>query len=147
MRKSGFTIIELIMAVAISAILSTLAYSAWQGNLDKTRFKSLQEVSSRFALSQQRHRLTYSRYASSVIASGNSSSNTIVFEEAADYNVKVLNADFVTFSATFAPKSTTGLSELGLHCFQITVTSKQGFLSFTSADSKGQTNTDCLPNG
>lgn len=44
MRKSGFTLIELMVTVAIVAILSSLAYAGYQAQIKKTRAAQLREA-------------------------------------------------------------------------------------------------------
>lgn len=44
LRNQGFTLIELLIVVTIIGILSAIAYSAYQGQVEKTRISQLHEA-------------------------------------------------------------------------------------------------------
>lgn len=149
-RQKAFTIIELMIALAVAGILTTLAITNYSETIKRSNFKNMREIAAKFALSQQEHRQRYGVYASTVSPSGNSSASTIIFAEAQNYTIKVTGADFRTFVATMTPSSSTnGVSNnTPDNCRTIQITSNQGYLSYTSLDSgKRDTTTNCMPNG
>ena len=44
LRNQGFTLIELMIVLAIIGVLSTIAYSAYQGQVERTRISQLHET-------------------------------------------------------------------------------------------------------
>jgi prepilin-type N-terminal cleavage/methylation domain-containing protein len=145
LRQRGFTLIELMIGVAITAVLATFSFSAFKGTMEKADFKTMHEVASRLALSQQRHRLSFSQYATTINTTGTPSLTTMIFTDAQSYNVNILKATLTEFQMSIEPKSAAGLSDIAKHCYRIIVTSQQGFLNYTSTNDAGVSNTDCLP--
>lgn len=145
-RQKAFTIIELMVAILVVGVLSTLAITNYSNSVQRSNFKSMREIAAKFALSQQEHRQRYGAYAGSVQQAGTSSSSTIIFSELQNYSIKISKADFRTFVATITPK--TGSYNTPDGCRSIAITSNQGYLSYISLDSKNRdTTTTCMPNG
>ncbi|HEX5487342.1 MAG TPA: hypothetical protein VFX23_15250 [Limnobacter sp.] len=147
MQFKGFSVLDTVVALAISAILATLAYSSYQSHIEKSDFQSMLEVASRFALNQQRHRMGFSTYASKVDATGQENNNTLIFPDADQYKFKVdkNQTNIQQFVATVTPIAPAH-SSFQQQCRSIRVTSEQGVLSYrTISQTGGDTTSQCLP--
>ena len=142
----GFTLIELIIALAIAGLLTSLAWSGYESRIQATNFNLMREVASTLALKQQQHRQTFGQYASKVKNSGKASASTLVLTEHSDFNTTILSADFRSFSAAVQPKK--GSLSIKRECATLIVQSQQGYLSFKSLGSNEKDSTkECLPRG
>jgi prepilin-type N-terminal cleavage/methylation domain-containing protein len=147
-RQKAFTIIELMIAILVVGVLSTLAVTNYNDSVARSNFKMMREVAAKFALSQQEHRQRYGAYASTVQSSGNSAASTMIFAEANNYTVKVSKADFKTFEATIEPNANQTTYQTPDNCKKIQITSEQGYLSYVALDRADKdTTTTCMPNG
>jgi type IV pilus assembly protein PilE len=149
-RQKAFTIIELMIAILVVGVLSTLAVTNYNNSVARSNFKMMREVAAKFALSQQEHRQRYGAYASTVQSSGNSAASTMIFAEATNYSIKVSSANIRTFVATITPTQTTNNASRNTpeDCRTIQITSEQGYLSYLALDNAGNDNTNnCMPNG
>ena len=144
--KLGFTLIELMVALAIASVLASLAWNGYQSHIQNTNFNMMRDAASKFALKQQQHRQHFGQYASQVKASGNASASTLIFPEVSDFNTRILSSDFRSFSASLQAK--TGSLSLKQECKTLIVQSQQGYLSFRSTDSNNKDSSkQCLPRG
>lgn len=144
--QTGVTLIELAIAMAILGVLATLSFAGYESSIQNANLRIMREAASKLALSQQQHRQTYGRYASSVKESGKANSTTLVFTDVNRYTVSVSNADFRTFTATLTPK--TRSLQTKPQCSRMQVSSTQGYLSYGTQNASGKnTSSECLPNG
>ncbi|MGD9387709.1 MAG: type IV pilin protein [Gammaproteobacteria bacterium] len=61
--KHGFTLLEVLICLALAAILATLAVPAWQSVLERARRADAAAALYAVANAQERYRLVYGRYA------------------------------------------------------------------------------------
>ncbi|MFN4329001.1 MAG: type IV pilin protein [Limnobacter sp.] len=142
----GFTIIELMIALSIAAVLATLAFMGYSDALAKSNFRATRDVAAKLALAQQQHRQQFGRYASAVQGSGTGNSTTLVLNDANDYAITVQSATYRDFAATVTP--TTRSLQGTDTCWSVWVRSQQGFLTFGSQNKQQQdSRTECMPNG
>ncbi len=142
----GFTLIELIIALAIAGLLASLAYGGYQTRIQDTNFNLMREAASKLALKQQQHRQTFGQYASKVTGAGNASQTTLVFPEIQNFNTTIQSSDFRSFSAELTPKSKS--FAMKKKCATLIVSSQQGYLFFKSMDAnRKDSSTECLPRG
>lgn len=144
--QTGFTLIEMMFALAIVAILATIAANSYSNVMAQSNFRSMRDVGAKIALAQQQHRQTYGQYATRVVSSGQTNTNTLLIEEAAQYSINISNAGFRDFVVTLTPTVSTlnGTSE----CWSVRVQSQRGFLSYSALDRSNQDSTArCMPNG
>lgn len=147
MRFNGFSVLDMVVALAISAILATLGYSSYQSHIDKSDFQSMMEVASRFALNQQRHRMGFSTYATTVKSNGQENTNTLIFPDAAQFKFEVdaANTNIQQFVAKVTPLKSAH-SSYQEQCRSIRIKSEQGILSYSALNqSDGDTTSQCLP--
>lgn len=145
LKHRGFTLLEMLIGFAMCAVLATIAFSSYKSMKEKADFKSMHEVASRLALAQQRHRLSFSTYASTVTATGTDSQTNLVFDDASQYQIEVTSANFTEFVASIAPLNQPDSSSVLNHCYRIVVSSRQGFLAYSATNANGETVNDCLP--
>jgi type IV pilus assembly protein PilE len=145
-RQRAFTLLELMIALGVVGILSTLAFMNYNSSVERSNFRNMREVAAKLALSQQEHRQRHGRYAGTVSATGTSSATNMLFSEATDYTVRITASDFRTFNAEITPSRAT--FNTPTNCRTVVVNSNQGYLTYSSlsADKKNSTN-DCMPNG
>lgn len=145
-RPNGFTILELMIALAVVGVLATLAYANYGDQIQRSNFKTMREVAAKLALSQQAHRQRYGRYASEVAAYGTPNTNRLIFKDASSYSIAIESADFRGFEANLAPR--TDALDTPDQCKRLVVSSSQGYISYSSRNQKNQdSTTDCMPNG
>ena len=145
LKHRGFTLLEMLIGFAMCAVLATIAFSSYKSMKEKADFKSMHEVASRLALAQQRHRLSFSTYASTVTATGTDSQTNLVFDDASQYQIQGTSANFTEFVASIAPLNQPDSSSVLNHCYRIVVSSRQGFLAYSATNANGETVNDCLP--
>lgn len=150
LKHRGFTLLEMLIGFAMCAVLATIAFSSYKSMKEKADFKSMHEVASRLALAQQRHRLSFSTYASTVTATGTDSQTNLVFDSTSidgvpKYQIEVTSANFTEFVASIAPLNQPDSSSVLNHCYRIVVSSRQGFLAYSATNANGETVNDCLP--
>lgn len=142
----GVTLLELLIALAIMAVVGTLSAGAYQNHKENSNFRQMKEVGAKFALAQQQHRQKHGRYASLVQATGNDTSSLLVFPERANYSIQITNGDFRRFRARIS--TTRANLKPSSTCHTLIVDSTQGFLNFTSDnENDNDTTRTCLPNG
>lgn len=149
-RQQAFTILELMIAVAIAGVLSTLAIMNYDESIRRSNFKNMREIGAKFALLQQEHRQRFGRYASKVAANGNATIDTMVFSDLPQYQVSIRNANFRTFEATVTPVVTRNDQgrQTPDNCRTLRIVSDQGYLTYSSMDSENRDSTaNCMPNG
>ena len=143
----GFTLIELMMGLAVVAILATAAALGMSHAVQSAYFLDLKDTASRLAIAQQNHRQVFNQFAPQVAAAGTVSSNQLVFPDASRYRVRVLTRGYNEFEAELEPRA--GTPAPSDECFIVRVRSQQGIIAFQSFDRTHQQNTTtvCLQNG
>ena len=109
--QGGFTLIELMITVAIVAILSAIAYPSYQNYLIKGRRASAQSVLMNVAQQQQQYFLDVRSYASSV--TGTASLNVTIPSDVSSFYTVTLAVGTGTFTATAQPLTGTNQSSDG----------------------------------
>ena len=143
----GFTILELMIAVAIVGVLATLSYAGYQSSIEKSNFRNMQEFGIELALNQQLHRQRHGRYASAVAANGASEANKLVMPSASEYRITVTSATFRDYEALVTPKAS-DKRELPQDCKILVVTSSMGKQRFLARNASGaDTSAGCIPHG
>lgn len=148
MQKAlGFSLLELIVVMAIVAILTSLGYAGYQSVWEKSNFRTMQEFGVEVALSQQLHRQRYGRYAQNIASNGSPNANLLVVPSANKYQINISSADFRGFSALIQPHQNDPM-RLPNECSVLVVESDLGFQRFGSKSAANQTTSDrCIPHG
>ena len=136
-RVSGFTLIELMIVVAVIAILSAIAVPAYLRYGYRARRPDGQQLLLTIANAEERYYSTNNQYTKDVTELGYPSSPAV--SEKGYYQVTVTTADSgQTYTATAAP--TPGDSQVGDACGDLSITNtgdKQPDSTKTSANSNG----------
>jgi prepilin-type N-terminal cleavage/methylation domain-containing protein len=145
--NKGFTLLELLAAIAIVGILATLGYGSYQSNIEKSNFRSMQEFGVELALNQQLHRQRFGRYAQTVSSSGTPAASRLVMPSANKYQVSVSSADFRGYTAE-VKKLNDSPQKLPAACSVLIVESAMGIQRFGAESATGQNTSDqCVPHG
>lgn len=109
-RIHGFTLIELMIVVAIIAVLAAVVYPSYSLYVFRARRADGQEMLMRVAAAQERYYTNFNKYASALgtggLGFGTSSSCSAGDSERCYYNVSIggLGTDSQTFTLTATPK-------------------------------------------
>lgn len=122
-RTAGFTLIEVMIVVAIVGILSAVAYPSYKNNIVKTRRADIQQKLVSYAQSLERYHSTNGRY---VTASGGTTCGVSTPSDAD-------STRYYTWAVTATNGGTSGCAE---NTFFVTVTPVTGS---TQADNGNQT--------
>nr|WP_294889980.1 prepilin-type N-terminal cleavage/methylation domain-containing protein [uncultured Limnobacter sp.] len=143
----GFTLIELIFAMAIVGVLATLSYASYESSWEKSNFRSMREFGVELALKQQLHRQRYGQYAKNVASTGMSDANRLVLPSAVGYQIVVYNPDFRGYRAEIKPSPDAPL-KLPEACKILIVESELGIQRFGARSASNQdTSSTCVPHG
>ena len=92
MTKNGFSLIELMIVIAIVAILAAVAVPSYQSSVRKTNRQDAREALLQFASAQEKYRLANSKYATaSEFASELGYSGNTFDSSAGKYQVSAVN--------------------------------------------------------
>ena len=100
-RKSGFTLIELMIAVAIVAILASIALPAYQNSVRKSRRADAMTSLLQLQLAQEKWRANNASYSTTLGNLGWSSSDSTD----GHYTMAIASATGTQFSVTATPNS------------------------------------------
>ena len=126
-KARGFTLIELMIAVAIVAILASIAIPAYQKSVQKSRRADAMSTLLQLQLAQEKWRANNTAYTTSLSSlKWNSSVSADGF-----YTVAITQASATTFTITATPK--TGGPQVGDSCGTFTVTQNGPDLSANKA--------------
>jgi type IV pilus assembly protein PilE len=113
----GFSLIELMIVVAVVAILSSVAYPSYQSHIRKSNRSAVQAFLMEVAARQQQRFLDVRSYAPSLTVLGMGASSDV--QARYEITVATVAGPPPTFTLTAAPK----LSQASDSCGTITVTS------------------------
>lgn len=143
----GFTVLELVVAMAIVAVLATLSYAGYQSTWEKSNFRTMQEFGLEMALKQQLHRQRYGRYAQNISNSGSPNASLLIMPSSNKYRVSINSADFRSFRAEIQPHQNDTM-RLPEECRILLVESDMGSQRFGSKSASNQNTSDrCVPHG
>lgn len=106
--EKGFTLIEVVIVVAIVGILAAIAYPSYQDSVRKAQRADAAEIITRIAQAQERHFTRWGRYANA-ITGGASNLNDLGMgagsdqSEGGSYTVTVARPTLTTFTLTGTP--------------------------------------------
>lgn len=136
----GFTLIEVMIAVAIIAILAAIAAPAYSQYVLRSRRVEGQVLANSIAQAQERHYATYNRYANTLIGAGldklgfTNGSCGLVASETCKYGATIATANNnQNFTVTVAPR----LAQATDVCGSLTLTGT-GVKAFTGAETNGK---------
>lgn len=66
-KKKGFTLVEILVVIAIVAILASVAYSSYDGSVKKSRRRDAQGVLQGLAQAMERHQTTTGSYKAAAV--------------------------------------------------------------------------------
>lgn len=99
-KQNGFTLVELMVTVAIIGIIAGLAYPAYQGYMEKSRRSDARVALLRMADAQERFYLQNNTYSANVNDVGGTATDSQY------YTLAVTAADANTFTLTATPVAT-----------------------------------------
>jgi type IV pilus assembly protein PilE len=142
-RQQGFTLIELMIAVAIIGILMRLAYPIYNQSVVKSRRSEAKTALLDLAQREERYMATTNQYTDSAPALGFAASATVTVAApmtvsvgtASNYtlDVSVPASSPTTFTATARPTGTQKTKDLQCGNYTLDNTGKQGVFGTSSA--------------
>lgn len=115
-KTSGFTIVELLVAIAIIGILSTIAFPSYQDSIRKSRRSDAHAGLSAMLLEQENYRMLNSAYASAFGTGSNDVKNPS--SEYYSFSISGTSASAYTLKAT-AKTGSSQAKDTG--CTEITI--------------------------
>lgn len=102
-KNSGFTLLEIVIAVAIVGVLASVAYPSFMDSVRKSRRADATTTLLELQLAQEKHRANNTSYASSLTTLGWPSSTS----REGFYTVEISASTAVSWSGTAVPKTGT----------------------------------------
>lgn len=126
MKKNiiGFTLIELMITVAIVAILAAIAYPSYQEHVSKSRRADAKGAMLGFATAMERHYTSTGSYLGAAIGGGDKGAPTIFATEAPVdgsakyYNLTIFDATASSYTLQATPKN----AQAGDLCGNLSIT-------------------------
>lgn len=122
-RPSGFTLMELMIAVAVIGILAAIAYPAYTDSIRRARRSDARNALLDLAARQERFYNQYNQYATSVTGTGSSglgyTSADITVSNKTWYTVTLPTATSTAFTLKATPKSGTDQVKDSCYAFVI----------------------------
>lgn len=113
-KNDGFTLLEVVITVAVVGLLASIAYPSFMDSVRKARRSDATTTLLELQLAQEKYRANNSTYATNLTTLGWNSTSRDGF-----YSVAIGTATAVSWVATAAPKS--GTAQVGDSCsFSIT---------------------------
>jgi type IV pilus assembly protein PilE len=106
-KNRGMTLVELLIVVAIVAILASVALPSWNSQLQKARRADARNVLMTVQIEQEQYRADNGSYASTMAALGLSGYNSTSRDY---YNVSIVSSSATAFVASAAPNTNAGQS-------------------------------------
>lgn len=110
-KSAGFTLIELMIVIAILGIVVAIALPSYQDSVSKSRRADAQGVLTSFANTMERYYTTNSTYAGAGASGGNTGAPTIFSTEAPldgatkYYDLTIVSSSSTSFVIQAAPKN------------------------------------------
>lgn len=127
-RQQGFTLIELMIVVAVIGIILAIAYPAYQGNVEKTRRTTAQSEMMELAQALERYYTTNYSYVGAGLSFEYSPRGTPAAEAFYQFSLSGVSQNAYTLSAT--PQN----AQAGERC---------GTLTLDQQGNRGAAETDC----
>lgn len=142
-RPAGFTLIELVIAVVIAALLAMVALPAYMDYLRKGRRADAHDQSTLISQAQERYRIGHSRFAGAIEELA--SEGVTVLSAAGHYQAEISESTGVGYTFTVKPVSG-GKQAADSQCAEFKVVLLRGGLTRTAKNAGGSdTSTQCWP--
>ena len=104
-KKTGMTLVELVIVLAIVAILASIALPSWNSQVQKERRADARNTLIFVQVEQEKYRADNGRYAPSMSTLGLSTYNSTSRDY---YNVSIISSSATAFVASAAPNTNRG---------------------------------------
>jgi type IV pilus assembly protein PilE len=144
-RQAGFTLVELMVVVAISAVLAAVAYPAYTGYVLKSRRSDAIKVLGAIIQAQERYRSNSSTYADTFAKLNIDASTLTSYYDITMTSLVAGNTSFVGGYILNASTKTGSSQANDARCAQMIATFQRGDLVYSAKTSGGASNSDCWP--
>ena len=128
-KNRGMTLVELLIVVAIVAILASVALPSWNSQVQKARRADARNTLMFVQVEQEKYRADNGSYASSMSALGLSTYNSTSRDY---YNVSIVSSSATAFVASAAPNTNGGQNGDSCGTFAINQSGPDGSGSYAS---------------
>lgn len=106
-KNNGFTLVELMIALVIVAILAAIALPSYQDSVLKAKRADAKDILLRIAQTQERHFTQWARYASNLSGGAGATNLGLTADDlesqGGDYNVTLTNPGATTYTLVATP--------------------------------------------